>query len=267
MKIPNTMKAACVHKQGDSRIVVEDVPTPEPGPGQILIRVDSAGVNFSDVKRRRGDAYPFETRFPFTPGGEVAGTVVAHGSGVENPPIGSEVFALSGADGTGGYAQFTLSYASTAVPKPNGMSFELASVLVVAGSTAKLLLSKTAKLAPGESVLIPAATGGVGSFLVQLARRMDAGRILAAVGDTAKRARALELGAHEVVDYSSPEWPERVRELTDDKGVDVALEASGGPCVEQTLRCLAPFGRLVVFGAASGKTATLSLAAIEHLLY
>ncbi len=87
--IASSMKAARVHKQGDDLIHIDDVPVPQPSPGQLLIKVEAAGVNFSDVKRRRGDLYPFETEFPFIPGGEIAGTVVAHGQGVTSPPIGS----------------------------------------------------------------------------------------------------------------------------------------------------------------------------------
>jgi NADPH:quinone reductase-like Zn-dependent oxidoreductase len=267
MEIPKKMKVAQVLRQGPARFELTDVPTPSPGPGQVLIRVESCGVNFSDVKRRRGDAYPFETTFPFVPGGEVAGEIVAHGPGVEGPPIGTEVFALAGANGSGGYAQFALSYAQTAVPIPNGLSLEVAAVLLVAGSTAKIMLREVARIQQGESVLIQAATGGVGSFAVQLARKAEAGRIIAAVGDAAKKKQALALGAHDVVVYSSDTWPDRVREMTGGKGVDVALESNGGESLEQTFRCLAPFGRLIVFGAASARSATLSPKTTENFLY
>jgi NADPH:quinone reductase-like Zn-dependent oxidoreductase len=266
MKIPKQMKVAQVQRRG-GRLEIVEVPVPSPGPGQILIKVESAAVNFSDVKRRRGDAYPFPTAFPFVPGGEVAGEVVAHGPGAGGPPIGSRVFALAGADGQGGYAQFAVSYAPTAAPVPEGLSLDGASVLLVAGSTAKLMLREAARLAPGERVLIPAATGGVGSFAVQLARRAEAGQVIALVGDAAKKKAAIALGAHEVVVASAHDWPEEVRALTGGRGVDVALEASGGETLEATLRCLAPFGRLVVYGAASGTSARLSAEAQERLLY
>lgn len=267
MTIPRMMQAARVHKRGAAHFQIEEVPTPEPGPGQVLVRVAAAGVNFSDVKRRRGDAYPFETEFPYVPGGEIAGIVVAHGAGVDGPPLGTPVFALAGSNGYGGYAQFAVSYAQTAIPIPSGMDLDAAAVLLVAGATAKLLLSRAALLQPGESLLVPAATGGVGSFTLQLARRIGASTIIAAVGDPSKRDNALALGAHAVVNYSAPEWPMQVRELTGGVGVDVALEASGGPALEQTLSCLAPFGRLVVFGAASGRSGTLSHAALAQFLY
>ena len=265
--IPSRMKAARVHERGAAVFRLDDVETPAPGPGQLLVRVEAAGVNFSDVKRRRGDVYPFDTTFPFTPGGEVAGTVVAHGAGVAGPTIGTRVLALAGADGVGGYAQYAVSYAQTAIPLPEGMSVDLASVLMVAGTTAKLLLTRTTHLAAGESVLIPAATGGVGSYAIQIARQLGARLVIAAVGDESKRALAIARGAHAAVSYSAPDWPTQVLALTENKGVDVALEASGGPVLEQTLACLSSFGRLAVFGAASGQAGTLSAATLERLLY
>jgi hypothetical protein len=133
------------------------------------------------------------------PGGEVAGTVVAVGAGVETPVVGTRVFALAGDDGLGGYAQFALAWAQTAIPVPDGVSSEVASVLTVAGATAKVMLAHAARLEAGETVLIPAATGGVGSFALQIARQRKAGKIVAAVGSPEKRARALSMGADEVV--------------------------------------------------------------------
>lgn len=265
--IDTEMRAARVHRRGAAEFSIDTVLVPTPGPGQLLVRVESAGVNFSDVKRRRGDAYPFETSFPFTPGGEIAGTVVAHGSGVDGPPLGARVFALAGADGTGGYAQYAVAHAPAAIPIPEAMGFDQASVLLVAGATAKIMLTRTARLRPGESVLIPAATGGVGSFALQIARRIGVGTIVAAVGDAGKGPTARELGAHAVVDYTRPDWPERVRELTGGRGVDVALEATGGRGLVDTLRALAGFGRLVVYGAATGVSATLDGPTIERWLY
>ncbi len=265
--IDTEMRAARVHRRGAADFSIDTVPAPTPGPGQLLVRVESAGVNFSDVKRRRGDAYPFETDFPFTPGGEIAGTVVAHGVGVDSPPVGARVFALAGANGFGGYAQYAVAYAPTAVPIPEAMSFDQASVLIVAGATAKVMLTRTARLQPGQSVLIPAATGGVGSFALQIARQAGAGTIIAAVGDAGKGPLARDLGAHEVVDYTRPDWPEVVRELTGERGVDVALEAMGSHGLIDTLRALASFGQLVVYGAATGVSATLDGPTIDRWLY
>jgi NADPH:quinone reductase-like Zn-dependent oxidoreductase len=267
MTISKTMKAARILARGGPDFSIDTVPTPQPGPGQILVEVESAAVNFSDVKRRRGDVYPFETTFPYVPGGEVAGTVVAHGPGVEAPAVGTRVFGLAGADGQGGYAQYAVGYAATFGPVPTGMTSDVASILLIAGSTAHLALSQAARLAPGESVLVPSATGGVGSFLVGLARRMGAGRVIAAVHGASKLDAARRLGAHDVVDTADPEWPAHVRARTEGRGVDVALEASGGEELERTFACLASFGRLVVYGAASGRAGTFGEAALQRLLY
>ncbi len=267
MDVPQRMKVARIAQPGAARFELDDAAVPTPGPGQVLIRVESCGVNFSDVKRRRGDVYPFETAFPFVPGAEIAGSIVAVGPGVDGLSTGSRVFALAGAGGSGGYAQFALSYARTVAPIPAGLSFDVASVLLVAGTTAKLILRDVARLAPGETVLVPAATGGVGSFALQIARRRGAAKVIALVGHESKRARAMALGAHDVVVCESDRWPDAVLGLTDGRGVDVALESNGGASLEQTLRCLASFGRLVVYGASNGRSATLSGEATERFLY
>ncbi len=262
-----TMRVARVPRRGGPDFRIDEVPIPEPEPGQILIRVESAAVNFSDVKRRRGDVYPFETTFPFVPGGEVAGTVVALGAGVDSPAVGTRVFALAGPNGFGGYAQYAVSYATTAVPIPDGLSADAASVLIVAGCTAKIMLETGARLAAGETILVPAAAGGVGSFALQIARRLGARLVIGVASGPRKAAAAREFGAHEVVDGTAADWPARVRDLTGGKGVDVALEASGGAAFEATFSALAPFGRLVVFGAASGRPAALSAPTLDALFY
>jgi NADPH2:quinone reductase len=265
-RLPSTMKVASIHQQGAAAFRIEEVATPTPGPGQVLIRVESAAVNFSDIKRRRGDTYPFPTEFPFVPGSEIAGKVVAHGPGVSGPPIGTDVFALAGPTGYGGYAQFAVSYAPSVVPMPPGLSHDVASVLTVAGATAKIMLTHAARLQTGETVLIPAATGGVGSFALQIAKQLGAGKIIALVGHASKEEQARALGADDVV-VASATWSKRVRALTDGKGVDVALEATGGAELESTLACLASFGRAMVYGAASGNSGTLTQKALDQLLY
>jgi NADPH:quinone reductase-like Zn-dependent oxidoreductase len=267
LTIASTMRVACVHTSGANHFNIDTMPTPTPEPGQLLIKVESAGVNFSDVKRRRGDAYPFPTAFPYIPGSEIAGTVVAHGPGVEAPPLGTRVFALAGANGVGGYAQYAVAYAPTAIPMPDVLDFDTASILLVAGTTAKVMLTQTARLQPGESILIPAATGGGGSFALQIAKQIGAGLIIAAVGQAQKAEAARTLGAHAVVVYSDPTWPQQVRQLTGGKGVDVALEATGGSMVEETQKTLAAFGRLVVFGAATGVDGYLPPAVQQAWLY
>lgn len=248
-------------------LVLEEVPVPQPGPGQVLIRVESAGVNFSDVKRRRNDVYPFPTTLPYTPGGEVAGTVEALGDGVEGPPVGTSVFALAGEDGSTGYAQFALANASGVIPTPPGLSADVASALVIAGSTALLLLKEAAHLRAGEAVLVQGAAGGVGSYAVQVAKLLGAGTVIGAAGTPEKREAVLALGADHAVDYTQEGWPERVRKLTGARGVDVVLEMAGGATFQQSLSCLAPFGRAVVYGSSSGEPLRMSRETIRDLFY
>jgi NADPH:quinone reductase-like Zn-dependent oxidoreductase len=268
MSLPAVMLAAVARREGGpGALVIEELPRPDPGPGQVLIRVDAAAVNFSDVKRRRGDAYPFATRFPFVPGGEVSGTVAALGPGVEGWAEGDAVFGLVGGDGQGGYAQFALAYAAQLGRRPPSIDADRASTLTVAGSTALLLLREAGRLQRGESVLVPAATGGVGSYLVPLAGHMGAGQVIAAVGGTGKAATAISLGATAVVDTTQGDWAAQVRELTAGHGVDLLLESAGGPSLAQGLGALAPFGRAIVYGAASGQDARLEAEALRAFFY
>jgi NADPH:quinone reductase len=268
VSLPSTMLAVVARREGGpGALRLEEMPRPDPGPGQVLLRIDAAGVNFSDIKRRRGDAYPFPTRFPFVPGSEVAGTVAALGPGVDSPAVGDAVFGLVGGDGQGGYAQYALAYAPQVGRRPPSLEADRASTLTVAGTTAWLLLREAARLQAGESVLVPAATGGVGSFLVPLARRMGARSVIAAVGGAGKAAAAMALGATAVVDATRPDWAAAARELTDGRGVDVLLESAGGDSLAHGLTALAPFGRAIVYGAASGQDARLDTATLRALLY
>jgi len=268
MSVPNTMLAAVAAGEGGpAALRLETLPVPLPGPGQVLVRVESAALNFSDVKRRRGDVYPFPTTFPFVPGGEVAGTVAALGAGVEGLSIDDAVFGLVGGSGHGGCAQFALAQAAQIGRRPPVLDADRASTLTIAGTTALLLLREAARLQPGETLLVPAAAGGVGSFMVQLARRMEAKAVIALVGDASKAAHALKLGATATVDARAADWPAQVLALTGGRGVDVLFESSGDATLAQGLRALAPFGRAVVYGAASGRDATLDPASLRALLY
>ena len=246
---------------------LEDVPIPQPGPEQVLIRVESAAVNFADVKRRRNDAYPFPTSLPYTPGGEVAGKVEVLGDGVAGPPVGTPVFALVGSDGSSGYAQFALASAPQVIPIPSGLSSDEASGLVIAGSAAMLILRDAACLRAGESVLVQGAAGGVGGYAVQIAKLLGAGLVIGAAGTLEKREAAMALGADHVVDYTRTDWPDHVRELTGGRGVDVLLEMAGGASFERGLSCLAPFGRVVVYGSSSGESLRMGAESIQALYY
>jgi NADPH:quinone reductase len=263
-----TMKVACAQQSGESHFLkLTDQAIPSPQAGQVLIRVESASVNFSDIKRRRGDAYPFATAFPYVPGGEVAGTVEAIGLGVEGHAVGAKVFALVGGDGQSGYAQYALAYAPQVFPIPPGLDMDRASVLTIAGATAMMIVKQVGGLQPGQSVAITAAAGGVGSYVVQIAKKLGAGCVIALASQPSKLKHALALGADIAINQSESNWPEQLLAATGGKGVDLLLESSGGDALMHELRALAPFGRVVVYGAASGQDAKLDSASLKHWLY
>ena len=262
------MKAVQIERQGGpEELHLVDLPDPQPGPGEILIEVESASVNFSDVMRRRGDDYPVRTALPFVPGGEIAGTVDALGEGVEGPDVGTPVFAVAGADGSGGYAELALASASGVIPIPEGLDSDQAAGIIITGLGATLILTQAARLGEGESVLVPAAAGSAGSFAVQIAKHLGAGTVIGAASTEEKRRTALGFGADHVVDYTKADWDAEVREITGGAGVDVALEMVGGERLAQTLLALGPFGRLVVYGHVSGTGGVLTEADLKPVLY
>ncbi len=249
------MKAVRFHRNGGPEVLTyEDVQQPTPKDGEVLIRIEAVGMNFADVMRRRGDPYPDPSPTPFTLGAEVAGTIATLGKGVTTLEVGTMVVATPG---SGGYAQYICVPAVTVIPLPTGMSAVQAAALVVQGLTAALSLRRAARLVEGESVLIEAAAGGVGSFAVQLAKLYGAGKVIAAASTPEKRAIAERLGADASVDYMDPGWAEEVRALTNGRGVDILLQMTGGPTVNQALDAMAPFGRMAFIGQSSGKTTSI----------
>ncbi|HEX4251064.1 MAG TPA: zinc-binding dehydrogenase [Pseudonocardia sp.] len=262
------MKAIQMTEQGGPDVLrLVELPDPQPGPGQVLIKVEAAAVNFSDLMRRRGDVYPVPTPLPFVPGAEVAGTVAATGEGVDGLAVGTRVFGTVGADGSGGYAELALAYAPSLIPIPEGLASDAAAGIVVSGLAATVILHDAARVADGDTVFVPAAAGGVGSYAVQIAKLLGAGRVIAGAGTPDKREIALGLGADEAVGYREPGWTDRVLELTGGRGVDVALEMHGPGHLGQTLRILAPFGRLISYGSVAGSVHGLDPADLVPLLY
>lgn len=261
------MRAVRIARHGGPEVLeLVELEDPTPGPGQVLIEVEAASVNWSDTMRRRGDAYPFPTPLPFVPGGEVAGTVAALGPGVDGPPVGAPVFALVGQDGSGGYAELALANAPMVIPRPDGVPAEEAAAIMVAGGTAMVLLREAARLAEGEVVLVPGAGGGVGQCAIQLARVLGAGTVIGAAGSQDRRKAAEAAGADHAVDYTAPGWVEQVRSIAPG-GVDVALETVGGSKTSETFAALGPFGRMVVYGFAGGTPGVLDAADQHRLFY
>jgi NADPH2:quinone reductase len=262
------VKAIQMTEQGSPDVLrLVELPDPQPGPGQVLIKVEAAAVNFSDLMRRRGDVYPVRTPLPFVPGAEVAGTVAAIGDGVDHLSVGTRVFGTVGTDASGGYAELALAHAANVIPIPAGLDPDAAAGIVVSGLAATVILHDVAQVTPGESVFIPAAAGGVGSYAVQIARLLGAGRVIAGAGTPRKRAIALELGADEAVPYREPGWTDRVLELTGGRGVDIALEMQGPAHLGQALKILAPFGRLISYGSVAGTVHGLDPTDLIPLLY
>jgi NADPH2:quinone reductase len=249
------MKAIRVHEPGGPEVLrYEEVPDPKPEAGEVLIRVEAAGINFADTLARRG-LYPTSTPPPFIPGFEVAGTVMGVGEGVEGITTGQRVMGFAP---KGGYAELAVMPAASAIPVPGPMTFEEAAAFPIVYLTAYQALKSFGRLRQGESVLIHAAGGGVGTAAVQLAKVWGA-RVFATVGSDEKLSRVKGLGADEVLNYRTVDFAEAVRHWTSDKGVDVILESVGGEVFEKSLKSLARDGRLVAIGFSSGVQPQLQL--------
>jgi NADPH:quinone reductase len=227
---------------GPEVLQVVELPTPEPGAGEVLIDVTRAGLNFGDTHQRE-NSYLAKFELPLVLGGEVAGTV----AGGDRFAPGQRVVALLP---SGGYAEYAVAPAVTTFPLPDGLDEELALALLVQGLTAWHLYRTSAKLAKGESVVVISGAGGVGSIAVQLAGPFGAGRVIATASSEEKRRRTLELGADEAIDTNAEDLTAAVLEANGGQRVDVVLEMSGGRVFDQTFEALAPFGRMVTYGIA-----------------
>ncbi|MDQ6693691.1 MAG: quinone oxidoreductase [Chloroflexota bacterium] len=223
------------------------MPQPEPGPAEVRVRVEAAGVNFIDVYFRTG-AYK-GTALPFIPGQEAAGTVDALGSGVTEFGLGDRVAYAPHAGG--GYAEFVVVPAARLVPVPSSVSMHTAAAVMLQGMTAHYLSHDTYPIQPGNTVLVHAAAGGVGGLLVQLAKRRGA-RVLATVSNLEKAALAREAGADEVINYAEVDFAAEVMRLTDGEGVHVVYDGVGKATFDGDLRSLRRRGYLVLYGQSSG---------------
>ncbi|WP_339216909.1 NADPH:quinone oxidoreductase family protein [Solibacillus sp. FSL W8-0372] len=233
-----------------------DIERPVIGDQEVLVEVKAIGVNYADTARREGK-YVVPTKLPFIPGAEVAGEVVAVGKDVKRLKPGMRVVSLIE---SGAYAQFVSVHERVLTEIPNGVEYSDAVALPLQGQTAYHILKTMGRLEKGETVLVHAAAGGVGALAVQLAKLFGAGKVIATASTEEKLLHAKNLGADYLVNYTEPGWEEKVREFTGGKGVDIALEMVGGDIFEKTFKCLAPFGRLVIFGRASGEMSTLDAA-------
>ncbi|MET1086918.1 MAG: quinone oxidoreductase [Arthrobacter sp.] len=239
------MTHAIVARQAGGPEVLSYVPIerPVPGPGQLLIRVAAAGVNFIDTYKRSG---VYKVQYPFVPGTEAAGTVEAAGEGVTGFVPGDRVATAEGIDCYAGYA---LVDEDKALPVPDGLDDLTAAALPLQGLTAHYLINSTFKVEAGHNVLLHAGAGGVGLLLIQLLKAKGA-RVITTVSTDEKEALALDAGADHVLRYDG--FAERVRDLTAGRGVDVVYDGVGKDTFEGSLSSLRVRGTLALFGAASG---------------
>jgi NADPH2:quinone reductase len=231
-----------------------DLPMPQPGLGEVRVRVRAAAVNFPDLLMTRG-GYQLKPELPFISGMEFSGEVEALGDGVGNWQIGD---AVVGGNRFGAMAEYCIVPAATLRPKPDGLTWEAAAAYPVAYLTAYVALVRCARVEPGEWVLVHGAAGGVGLAAVDLAKAMGA-RVIAAASSAAKRDAITRLYAPDAVIDAAPGFRETVKELTGGAGADVIFDPVGGDIFDESTRCIAFGGRLLVIGFASGRIPAVSV--------
>jgi len=240
------MKAIQIHEIGGPQVLeLVELPIPQPGPGQVLIRIEAIGVNFIELYFRKG---VYKASLPLIPGSEAAGTVEELGPGVTGFAAGDAVASVSV---LGSYAEYALVPAAQLVKTPPGLNPEKAAAAMLQGMTAHYLAHSTVQLKAGDTVLVHAGAGGVGLLLTQMAVRLGA-RVITTVSTEAKAELSRDAGASDVIDYTEQDFETEVKRLTNGKGVDVVYDSVGKTTFEKSLNCLRPRGLVALFGASSG---------------
>jgi len=240
------MKAIRVHATGGPDVLrLDDVPDPEPGPGEALVRMEATGVNFIEIYQRKGQ---YVLPLPFTPGSEGAGTVVAVGDGVTRFRVGDRVASETL---TGTYAELAKARAERLVRLPDGVDSRLGAAVMLQGITAHYLATSTYPIQRGDRCLVHAAAGGVGLLLCQIAKRRGAW-IVGTTSTSEKAKLAHDAGADEVILYTQQDFVAEVKRLTGGKGVQVVFDSVGKTTFDGSLDCLAMRGMMVLFGQSSG---------------
>ncbi|WP_026316424.1 quinone oxidoreductase family protein [Actinokineospora enzanensis] len=256
------MRRVRYYEHGGPEVLrLEEADVPTPGPGQALVQVDAIGANFVDTKFRAGGLGIFTRPLPGELTGDVVGTVTAVGPDTTRVAVGDRVAALADP----AFAEYVLVDAEWSAPVPDGMTDTAASTLAMTAPVALRVL-RTGHLGEGETVLVHAAAGGIGHLAVQLARLLGAGTVIATASSAAKLEFARSLGADVAVDYTQPDWVDQVRAAVPG-GVDVIADSIGGEITQQGMQLLAPFGRTIVYGAASGALADVRFVDLAPLKY
>ncbi|HWH76125.1 MAG TPA: zinc-binding dehydrogenase [Candidatus Binatus sp.] len=244
------MKAIRIHKFGESEDVLqfEDVPVPEPEPGEVLIQVEAASLNRADLSLRKGTYRISPDALPVIPGREFAGTVAKLGAGVSERQVGERVV---GYPSLGGYAEYAIAKTAEVRPIPDGVTFAQAAAVPTTFLTAWFGLLTDGNLKAGEWLLIQGGSSGVGIAAIQIAKHLGA-KVVATSGSEVKCRRLRSLGADVTIDVSENDFVAEARRVTDNRGVDVVLEMIGGAVYQKSLQILAPGGRLVSIGGAFG---------------
>lgn len=249
------MKAIICQQFGPpDQLLLTDVPSPKAGSGQVVIRVEACGVNFPDTLIIEGK-YQFKPPFPFSPGGEVSGTITEVGEGVDHLKVGDRVFSMTG---HGGFAEEVVANAATTLSMLPNMDFVTAASTMYTYGTSYHALKDRANLQPGETLLVLGAAGGVGLAAVQLGVLMGA-RVIAAASTDEKLAVCQAMGAAETINYTTENLRDRLKELTSGNGVDVVYDPVGDRYAEPAIRSLAWKGRYLVIGFAAGEIPSIPL--------
>jgi len=247
------MKAVRVHELGGPEVLrYEETTTPKPGRGEVLVKIEAAGVNFLDIYYRSGFHWGGHhgRALPYTPGAEAAGTVVELGSDVAYFKTGDRV-AYGISNGSGSYAEFYAVPAWHLFKLPDTVDYKIAAAVMLQGMTAHYLTHSTYVLKPDDTALIHAAAGGTGLLLIQIAKLLGV-RVIGTVSTEEKAQLARAAGADATINYAQQDFAAEVKKLTEGKGVNVVYDSVGKETYEQSLNCLAPLGMLVIFGQASG---------------
>ncbi|SOC15504.1 NADPH:quinone reductase-like Zn-dependent oxidoreductase [Ureibacillus xyleni] len=246
------MKCVKLYNNGGPEVLeVEEIAIPVPRPNEVVIKVENIAINYSEIQQRKG-TYPFPVELPMTMGqwGVISGEVIGIGESVQSICINSKVMAQVP---SGSYAEFVTVPAYLLIPLPEHVDRTAVTPLLTQGQTAYHALKTIGNIKQGDTVLIHAASGGLGNIAVQLAKAFGASKVIATASSKEKLDYALSIGADISINYSEPDWTEKVFEATDGKGVDLILETVGGQILKGSIEVLAPFGRLIYIGSASSQ--------------